>query len=82
MNNPPLAEPIADTTGFVRRAWSLWFGQVFRGSGFLGSGDTRPNLRSLFPGQYFFDTTLGSDGKPVFVNGDASGWVLADGTAA
>lgn len=84
LNNAPIGEQVTDDTGFASRAWSLWFTQVFRGSAFLGSGTTanRPSLKDLRPGTYYFDTSLGANGRPIFVRKDAAGWVFADGTAA
>lgn len=76
----PIAEPVVDASGNIRRAWSLWVGQVFRGSAFLGAGVTadRPALRDLRPGTYFLDTTLGI---PIFVNAAGTGWINAAGVA-
>ena len=84
INNPPIGEPLAEKDGKARTSWSLWFGQVKRGSAFLGSFTTanRPPLKDLTPGTYGLDISLGANGKPVFVNKGATGWVLADGTAA
>lgn len=86
INNPPVSEQIVDVKkdGMVRRAWAQWFAQVFAGSAFLGAGATidRPSLSGVKPGAYYFDTSLGANGKPVFVRKDGLGWVLADGTAA
>ena len=84
LNNAPLGEPMAEEDGRASRAWSSWFGQVFRGSAFLGAGATadRPALKDLRPGTYYFDTSLGANGKPIFVRKDGAGWILADGSAA
>jgi hypothetical protein len=46
-----------------------------------GTTAQRPT-KGLFPGRMYFDTSLGANGKPVWVNKGATGWVLADGTAA
>lgn len=43
------------------------------------SGSTRPNPATVGAGYCFFDTSLGTSGKPIFSTG--SGWVYADGTA-
>lgn len=46
------------------------------------SGPTaqRPT-QDLWPGRPYFDTDLGANGRPIWVNSDASGWVDADGNA-
>lgn len=41
------------------------------------NGSTRP---TPVQGQFFFDTSLGSNGKPIWYG--PNGWVLADGTLA
>lgn len=46
-----------------------------------GPTSKRPT-KDLFPGRFYFDTSLGANGKPIWVNKNATGWVLADGTAA
>lgn len=74
--NPP------PTTG--DRAEDEWRMQVYRAAQMIyGSGFTadRPTT-DLRPGGYFFDKTLGANGKPIFVRKDGAGWVLADGTPA
>lgn len=80
INNPPLGEPLTEKDGKARTSWSLWFGQVLRGSAFLGSGTTanRPPLKDARPFTYYGDTTLGI---PVYVNATATGWVNSAGAA-
>lgn len=84
INSPPLSEAMILSDGRMSLAWTQWFMQVFRGTAFLGSGTTgnRPNLRDLKAGSYYLDESLGANGKPIFVNKGATGWILADGTAA
>lgn len=70
--------------GGVPREWANFFTQVFRVCAAVAqSGPTaeRPTA-DLFPGRPYFDTSLGAAGKPIWVNKTATGWVLADGTAA
>ena len=46
-----------------------------------GTTANRPTT-NLYPGRVYFDTSLGANGKPIWVNKGITGWVLADGTAA
>lgn len=46
-----------------------------------GTTANRP-AQHLFPGRFYFDASLGANGKPIWCNKTATGWVLADGTAA
>ena len=47
------------------------------------SGPTanRPT-KNLYVGMPYFDTDLGANGKPIWVDKTKAAWVLADGTAA
>lgn len=83
INSPPYVEQLILKDGRMSVAWTQWFSQVFRGTAFCGSGITanRPPLKDLKAGAYFFDESLGANGKPIWVNKGATGWVLADGTA-
>lgn len=79
---PPNATPVGG--GPLPPEW-----QTFFMAGYLsarldyGSGTTaqRPT-NDLRTGGRYFDTSLGALGKPIFVNKNGTGWVLADGTAA
>lgn len=70
--------------GLIRPAWANWFMQVNRGVAFYGSGTTadRPALSGLKVGGYYFDISLGANGKPVWVNKSSTGWIDATGAAA
>lgn len=76
--------PVADNTASWTTSWSNWFAQV-RIICFAqqesGTTANRPTT-SLYVGRRYFDTSLGANGKPIWVNKTATGWVLADGTAA
>jgi hypothetical protein len=56
---------------------------IFLNAGFTAVVDsgsaTRPPITEV--GQHYFDTTLGTVGKPIWVNSTKSGWVDATGTA-
>jgi hypothetical protein len=43
-----------------------------------GPTSKRPTKR-LFPGRYFFDTSLGARGKPIWIAADGSTWIDATG---
>lgn len=64
--------------------WGNWLSQAFailQASEQSGTTAQRPT-KNLWPGRIYFDTSLGANGKPIWVNKNATGWVLADGTAA
>ena len=82
VTTPPNAEPIGGAT--LSPPWINWFFQVYRSARMdYGSGTTaqRP-VNDLVAGGRYFDTSLGANGKPIWINKTAAGWVLADGTAA
>ncbi len=61
-----------------------WFTQVFNICFAVSQSGTTANrpTANLWPGRMYFDTSLGANGKPIWVNKVGTGWVLADGTAA
>lgn len=81
---PPNKSPIQNSTGFIANAWQEFFTNVFMGIQDIESSGTTANrpTKNLYPGRFYFDTSLGANGKPIWVNKLGSGWVLADGTAA
>lgn len=46
-----------------------------------GPSAKRP-IKNLYPGRYYFDTSLGALGKPIWIGSDGSTWVTADGVPA
>ena len=46
-----------------------------------GTTAQRPTT-NLYAGKFYFDQSLGANGKPIWMNKGLTGWVLADGTAA
>lgn len=83
INNAPIAEPV-NKGGKLLGAWPNWFGQVFRICfDVQNSGPTasRPST-NLYPGKFYFDTTLGAAGMPIYVNKTSTGWVDAQGNPA
>ena len=84
LSNPPIREAVQDADGNLSRAWVAWFDQVQRilfPAQQSGTTANRPTV-NLWAGRMYFDVSLGANGKPIWVNKNATGWVLADGTAA
>ena len=84
INIPPIVPGTVDETGLPSRAMSNWMMKVFRlcfDTQNSGTTAQRPTA-NLYPGKFYFDTSLGANGKPIWVNKASTGWVLADGTAA
>ena len=46
-----------------------------------GTTAQRPTT-NLYAGKFYFDTDLGANGRPIWMNKGLTGWVFADGTAA
>jgi len=83
---PPLnsALPVTDNMAKWPTPWGNWLSQAFailQASQESGTTAQRPT-KNLWPGRIYFDTSLGANGKPIWVNKNVNGWVLADGTAA
>ncbi len=82
---PPLTSALVDSSGVMTPAWAQWITQVY-GIAFAaqqaGLTAERPT-KGLYPGRFYFDKSLGAQGKPVWIRKDGTAnWVLADGTAA
>lgn len=83
---PPLNSPleVRDRMAFWSQPWANWTSQAWV---FLfdvqNSGTTaqRPTT-NMYPGKFYFDTSLGTEGKPIWLGKDSETWLLADGTAA
>ena len=45
-----------------------------------GTTAQRPTT-NLYAGRYYFDTSLGANGKPIWLNKNATGWIDATGAA-
>lgn len=81
---PPNQQAIQDENGKINPAWQDFCTDVFMGIQTLESSGTtakRPT-KNLYPGRFYFDTSLGANGKPIWINKLGTGWILADGTAA
>lgn len=64
--------------------WLNWFTQAFNvlaACSSYGTTAQRPTT-NLWPGRPYFDTSLGTYGKPIWVGKDGATWILADGTTA
>jgi hypothetical protein len=74
---------MTDESGLLTSPWAQWVSQAYMvtfASQHSGTTAQRPT-KQLYPGRVYFDTSLGANGKPIWVNKAATGWVLADGTA-
>lgn len=81
LGTPPLRDPAGESWS---EPWRNWFTQaqtILFAQQQTGTTAQRPT-KNLYPGRRYFDTSLGANGKPIWVNKAATGWVLADGTAA
>ena len=80
-SEPPTRSPFDEKDGKPNTAWVSWVGQIHDTAGtIIQSGTTakRPTIR--FIGQQYFDTSLGANGKPIFVSKTGTTWVDATGT--
>lgn len=78
---PPFYDQFLTPDGRVSASWNAWLSRqadITR----PGNGTTaqRPTT-GLYPGRMFFDTSLGANGKPIWVNKTGSGWVDATGAS-
>jgi len=78
---PPLREPAGDAWSEPWRNWFMQAQTILFAAQQSGITANRPT-KNLYPGRPYFDTSLGANGKPIWVNKAGTGWVLADGTAA
>ena len=83
MNNPPIREmlPVQREQAQWPTAWASWFQQVFQicfAAQQSGLTASRPTV-GLYPGRPYFDTSLGANGRPIWVNKNSTGWVDATG---
>lgn len=84
VNAPPINAPFNRDDGSVEPAWADWCTQIYRSAQMdYGSGTTaqRPT-KDLRAGGRYFDTSLAANGRPIWINKGATGWVHDDGTAA
>lgn len=83
---PPLNSPLVVQGQLAQwsKPWGNWFSQAFvllQDMQNAGTTAQRPT-KSLYVGKPYFDTSLGAQGKPIWLGKDLATWVLADGTAA
>ena len=86
INKPPLRKKIQEDTdqedvSTVERGWALFFEEAFiilRSLQQAGTTAQRPT-RFLWTGRRYFDSDLGSGGKPIYYNGTV--WVDATGAS-
>lgn len=75
---PPMKVVITDAI------WLEFLSDVYFGIKYTQTSGTtadRPT-NDLFPGRFYFDTSLGANGKPIWIAKDGATWILADGTLA
>lgn len=84
INPPPTRSNMTDESGQVKPEWIEFFSSVFYAiqahDGF-GTTANRPT-KGLYVGRPYFDTSLGANGKPIWVNKNGNGWITADGNSA
>lgn len=79
----PLREPVVDEQRLAQGSWNNWFSLAFiilfdqQNSGTTAQ---RPTT-NLYVGKTYFDTSLSTKGKPIWIGKDGSTWVDAAGTA-
>lgn len=83
---PPLNSrlPVEGDLAQWTKPWGNWFSlaqNILFATSQSGPTANRPT-KNLYVGRVYFDTSLGANGKPIWVRKDMAGWVLADGTAA
>lgn len=80
---PPNQIAVTNAMGLNNPAWKAYFTDVFIGIDALQQSGTTANrpTKGLYPGRMYFDTSLGANGKPIWVNKNSSGWVDATGAA-
>lgn len=75
--------PVLKERAVWTEPWSNWLSQV-RLICFAqqesGTTANRPT-KNLYPGRRYFDTSLGANGRPIWVRKDGAGWVDAAGVA-
>ncbi len=87
INKPP-SSAVDSQNGGVTEGWANFFSAVWRllnGMTQSGPPENFPgtstnNQDFLWAGQPFFDTSLGTYGKPVWLGKDGKTWVDATGT--
>jgi hypothetical protein len=81
LSDPPKYTPIL---GAIPKQWVDWFSEVAMVCQVTQSSGTTANrpTKFLYPGRYYFDTSLGLNGKPIWRNKGNTGWVDATGAAA
>lgn len=86
IGSPPISSqlPIVGDYASWPQPWANWMTaawQILNAQTESGPTANRPK-RNLYVGRRYFDTTLGAQGKPIWIGKDGATWVLADGTAA
>lgn len=79
ISDPP---KLARLTEVVPKAWLDWFQAVAVVCQDIQSTGTTANrpTTGLYPGRFYFDTSLGANGKPIWRNKGNNGWVDSNST--
>lgn len=82
MSRPPIEEAMVDPkTGQINQAWATWATNLSRKvNATRGVTDDRPDLGDNDIGYVYFDTTLATEGQPIFWTGPGGKWVDYTGT--
>lgn len=90
---PPSRTPIADVlkdllskagiskNNVINEQWLEFFSEAYFGIKYTQTSGTtaqRPT-KDLFPGRFYFDTSLGANGKPIWISKTGLAWVDATG---
>lgn len=83
ISNPPVKTPF-DTEIGPEAAWLEFMSDVYKAIQGLQSSGTTANrpIKNLFVGRFYFDTSLGARGKPIWIAKDGSSWIDATGALA
>lgn len=86
LNPPPMQSNLVVNGKLVTwtQPWGNWMTrtwQIVSAAEQSGTTAQRPTT-NLWVGRPYFDTSLGANGKPIWVDKTGAAWVLADGTAA
>lgn len=77
------AGQVVDRDGYPTPGWQRFFSLaalILNADVQSGTTAQRPAV-SLYPGRPYFDVSLGANGKCIFVNKSADGWVDGDGNS-
>ena len=77
----PIKTPVIDESGRTSHEWLVFFGKLSKIVGVVSGPTSGRPTTGLYPGMMYFDTSLSTHGKPIWINKDGSGWIDATGTS-